>query len=84
MEKLENFRNNLRELTSIRGMKSALAKKAGISPVYFSYILAGSKTPSLEIAVNIAASANIPLSDLLGNPSDFRKKFKSNLLATSR
>lgn len=82
MEKIENFRKNLKEATAIRGMRTSLAKGAGISTVYFFDLLSGKKLPSLETAIKIATAMDMNVSDLLGPPTQFRKKLEEKLVAS--
>ncbi len=68
---MSNFRENLAYLCAERGSRKQLAERAGISREYFQEVLAGRKSPGLDVAYNIAEAIGVGL-DLLKLP---HKKF---------
>lgn len=68
---IDHFRENVRALCSERGAQRRLAEAVKISPPYLSDVLRGLKSPSLDIAYDIARALGVGL-DTLGMP---RKKF---------
>lgn len=57
---------NLREYFEQTGeTQSAFAERLGLSQGYVSHLVAGGRLPSLEVALRVAAAADIPVESLL-------------------
>lgn len=69
MRLVQNFRENLRDHMSSRGLSQRqFAERSGVSTVTINRILVGKNSPSLEIVDRLADALGVPASRLLASP----------------
>lgn len=60
--------NRARELRKAQGRTCTwLAQKCGVTPQYVTLLLAGKRTPSMAVLINLAAALETTVDELLGN-----------------
>lgn len=80
---IAHFRQNLKRRCSEHGSIQKLANAAGITRVYLSEIINGHKSPSLDVAIDIARALGEDINSLTSIPPRDPGKPKKNLRKVS-